>query len=93
MMKKRLGDLFRCVRVGARDAADALDVALMALPAHRLKRSFLGVEIVVEARLPDAEHVGDVLGRGAVVAAPREHLRGGFEHLGKSTPRARHAAR
>ena len=53
-----------------------------AVGAHRLQRRLLRREVVVEARLPDAEHVGNVLRRGAVVAAAREDLGRGRHDLG-----------
>ena len=41
----------------------------------------LGVDVVVEAALEDAQLVGDVLDRGVRVAARVEDLRGGVQDL------------
>ena len=89
MVKKHVGYFFRGRSAVARDAPDAFDVALMALQADRLEGGFLGIEVVVKARLPHAEEVGDVLRRGAVIATLREDLGGGVDDLRKSLPHAR----
>jgi len=65
----------------------------MAIQAHGLERRLLGIEVVIEARLPHAEEVGDVLRRGAMVAALREDLGGGVDDFGKSLPCAGRRAR
>src|SRR5262249_52045211 len=65
-----------------------LEVAAHALQADELERLLLGSEIVVQARLPDAEHVGDVLGGRAVEAALGEDARGGLDDLGRASARA-----
>ena len=41
--------------------------------AHHFQRGLLGGEVIVEAGLAHAEHVGDRLRRGAVIAALGEH--------------------
>ena len=55
------------------DGLGGLDEALDAAEADELERHLLGGEVVVEARLADAEHVGDVLRRRPVEAALGEH--------------------
>src|SRR5262249_31021261 len=59
------------------------------LQANELERPLLGGEIVIETRLSDAEHVGDVLGRRTVEAALGEDARGGLDDLGRTAARAR----
>ena len=58
-----------------RDRLLGFEKAFDAAHADQLQRDFLGGEIIIEAGLPDAEHVGDVLCGGAVIAALGEHLR------------------
>ena len=57
-----LRDLFRGARVAPGDAEKSFDVRLVSIPADGLERGLLGIEVVVEARLPDAEDIRDVLG-------------------------------
>src|SRR5262249_46788026 len=66
-----------------RDRLGRLEVAPDALQADELERFLLGGEIVVEARLPDAEHVGGVLGGRAVEAACGADTRGRVAELGR----------
>ena len=56
--------------------AQMRDEVLDAELADRGERRLLGREIVVEARLPDAEPLGDVLGAGAQIALLGECGRG-----------------
>ena len=58
-----------------------------ALHADMLKGDLLRGEIVIEARLPDAEQVGDVLRAGAVIAAFGENPRGGLHDLAGAAAR------
>src|SRR5262252_2467282 len=58
------------------------------LQANELERPLLGGEIVIETRLSDAEHVGDVLGRRTVEAALGEDARGGLDDLRRTAARA-----
>jgi len=66
---------------------DAIEAA-HALQTDELERAFLGGKIIVQARLPDAEHVGNVLGGGAVKTALREDTGSGLDDLGLAPPRA-----
>src|SRR6185369_11317260 len=75
-------DFVRRVLPAAQDGARADFVVADAVGADRFQRGFFGCEVVVEAGLPDAEHVGDVLSRGSVVAALRENLGRRCEHFG-----------
>src|SRR5262249_7551085 len=52
----------------------------------RVRAPPLGWKLVVEARLPNAEHVGDVLGRRTVEATLREDPRSGLDDLGCPPP-------
>src|SRR5215468_6662397 len=66
-----------------------LEVSSHPLETNELERPLLGRKIVVEARLPNAEHVGDVLGRRTVEAALREHAGSSLDDFGCAPPRAR----
>ena len=67
-----------------RDRLLGLEEARDALHADMLQRHLLGGEIVVQARLPDAEQVRDVLRAGAVIAALGKHPRGRFHDLARA---------
>src|SRR6185312_1930633 len=53
---------------------------------------FVGGKIVVEARLPDAQHVGNILGGSAVKAALGEDARGRIDDLRRAATLVRAAA-
>ena len=63
------------------DGLQVRDEVLDAELADRGERGLLGREIVVEARLPHAEPLGDVARAGAGIALLGEHGRGRVEHL------------
>src|SRR5262249_19463467 len=65
-----------------------LEVSGHAPETNEFERPLLGGKIVVEARLPNAEHVGDVLGRRTMEAALREDASSGLDNLGGAPPRA-----
>jgi hypothetical protein len=71
-----------------RDRLGDLEEAAHALQTDELERALLGGKIIVQARLPDAEHVGDVLGGGPVKTARREDTGSGLDDLGLAPPRA-----
>src|SRR5262249_31953770 len=56
-----------------------LDEAIYAVLADAFERGLLGGKIVVERGLPHAEHVGDGLRRGAVIAAFGKHAGRGID--------------
>src|SRR5215468_8516692 len=70
----------RCNRLGD------LEVSGHALETNEFERPLLGGKIVVETRLPDAEHIGDVLGCRTVEAALREDARSRLDDLGCPPP-------
>ena len=65
----------------------AVHELLDAQGAHHLERDLLRREVVIEARLPDAEDVGDVLRRGAVIAALGEDARRRLDDLRRAPAR------
>src|SRR5690606_3536608 len=65
-----------------------LDEAFHAALAYRLERLVLRREVVVEACLPDAQALGDVLRGRAVVAAAGEDFGCGVDGLVDAPPRA-----
>ena len=72
-----------------RDRLGDLEEAAHALQADELERALLGGKIVVQARLPDAEDVGDVLSGRPVETALRKDAGSGLDDLGLAPPRAR----
>src|SRR5262245_36956127 len=74
------GALSRCNRLGD------LEVSGHALETNEFERPLLGGKVIVEARLPNAEHVGDVLGCRTMEAALREDARSGLDNLGCPPP-------
>src|SRR4051794_6593530 len=82
MVEDKLGYFVGTALRAAQDALRMQGVVLHAFGANRLERGFLRFEIVVETRLPDAQHVCNILRGGAVVAAPGEYLRRGGDDLG-----------
>src|SRR5262245_1300102 len=87
----RFDEARKLVGGGARSRSNRLgdlEVSGHALETNEFKRPLLGGKIVVEARLPNAEHIGDVLGRRTVEAALRENARSSRDDLGCTPPRA-----
>ena len=82
----------RAVPPPASDRLGGFEEALDALKADQLKCGFLGGKIVVEARLPDAQDVRNILCGGAVKAALGEDAGGRIDDLRRAAALARAAA-
>src|SRR5262245_16832366 len=70
------------------DRLGDLDEAAAPVQAHHLERALLGGKIVVEARLPYAEHIGDVLCGGTMKATLGEHARRRLDDFRRALARA-----
>src|SRR5215468_6843877 len=85
----RFDEARKLVGGGARSRSNRLgdlEVSGHALETNEFEGPLLGRKIVVEARLPNAEHIGNVLGRRTVEAALREDARSGLDNLGRPPP-------
>jgi hypothetical protein len=69
----------------AGDSLGSLEETLDALEAHQLQCRLFGREIVIEARLPYAENVGNILSCGAMESALGKDMGGGLDNL-RGTP-------